>query len=170
MRFYLSWGAVIGWMVIIFYLSHQSGTASSDLSSNITEKIIRFLTIILPFDLAFQDIHSFIRKGAHFFAYFLLGILVYHALVESIQRFSRGKLCKKRNDSVGRISRYLSNICIALLISILYAISDEWHQRFIPGRSGEIKDVLIDTLGALTGISLYVFIQWIFVQRRISNN
>jgi VanZ family protein len=41
---------------------------------------------------------------------------------------------------------------LALLICILYAISDEIHQMFIPGRSGQVSDVLIDSTGGLVGI------------------
>ena len=40
---------------------------------------------------------------------------------------------------------------------MFYAITDEFHQYFIPGRSAEIRDVLIDSSGALTGI-LFVII------------
>ena len=162
MRFYLTWGAVIGWMILIFYLSHQPGTASSDLSSNITEQIIYFLTIISPLDLTFQDFQGFIRKGAHFFAYFVLGILTYHALLRSNLQNKREKFREKWRNSSRQKGAQFFNICIALLISVVYAISDEWHQTFIPGRSGEIRDVLIDTFGAFTGISLYVFSKSVF--------
>jgi VanZ family protein len=37
----------------------------------------------------------------------------------------------------------------------LYAASDEFHQLFVPGRSGEVKDVLIDSAGAVTGALLF---------------
>ena len=40
----------------------------------------------------------------------------------------------------------------ALTISLLYAISDEIHQLFVPGRAGQIRDVLIDFSGSLTGV------------------
>ena len=38
---------------------------------------------------------------------------------------------------------------------ILYACTDEIHQLFIQGRAGQLKDVLIDTIGSLTGIYIY---------------
>lgn len=43
-------------------------------------------------------------------------------------------------------------LCTALAFSVLYAISDEWHQSFVPGRTGSVVDVGIDALGAATGI------------------
>lgn len=50
-------------------------------------------------------------------------------------------------------------ILIPLIICLLYSISDEFHQLFIVGRSGEVRDVLIDTIGALTGIYGYYLIK-----------
>ena len=47
---------------------------------------------------------------------------------------------------------------IALLLSIMYACYDEYRQLSVPGRSGSIKDVFIDSLGALTGITLIFII------------
>ncbi len=46
----------------------------------------------------------------------------------------------------------------SLIFCILYAITDEIHQLFVPGRGTEVTDVLIDGIGALIGIGLYKFI------------
>lgn len=43
---------------------------------------------------------------------------------------------------------------IAFGLSLLFAVSDEWHQSFVPGRSGRLDDVITDTIGALVGLSL----------------
>lgn len=40
----------------------------------------------------------------------------------------------------------------AFVLAVLYAISDEWHQTFVPGRNGQALDVLIDAAGALAGL------------------
>jgi VanZ family protein len=42
-----------------------------------------------------------------------------------------------------------------LLVSVLYAFSDEWHQTFVPGREGTLRDVTIDAIGAV-GMSLWL--------------
>jgi VanZ family protein len=47
------------------------------------------------------------------------------------------------------------SILLALLLCILYAISDEVHQIFIPGRSGEIRDVIMDIVGSSVGVLGY---------------
>ena len=49
-------------------------------------------------------------------------------------------------------------LSLSLLVTFIYACSDEFHQLFIPGRSGQFKDVLIDTSGAL--IMLMIIFLW----------
>lgn len=73
----------------------------------------------------------FVRKLAHFFVYFVLGVLVYILL-------------KEFNVS--------SIIIYSFLLCYLYAVSDEIHQFFIPGRSMEFRDTIIDGCGAFLGI------------------
>lgn len=132
----IAWILVIFWMGVIFYLSHQPAGASSELSSGITQIVIHIIDSVIPFVQLQEDgWHFFIRKSAHFIAYFMLGILIIHAL------------------RVSGLYRY--QMIIAITISFLYAISDEVHQLFIPGRSGEVRDVLIDTLGATSGLLIY---------------
>jgi len=46
-------------------------------------------------------------------------------------------------------------ILFSLGICVLYAVSDEVHQLFVPGRGRQVRDVLIDSAGAIVGIGLY---------------
>lgn len=129
---------VILWMGVIFFFSHQPATESSELSSGITEAIVDVVNIIAPDNDLILDqggINFIIRKGAHFGVYLILGLLVYKGLIYS------------------NISKY-KVIFLALLICILYATSDEIHQLFIPGRSGQLSDVLLDSAGSLVGVLL----------------
>ncbi|UNC93967.1 VanZ family protein [Candidatus Contubernalis alkalaceticus] len=133
----LSWTAVIIWMGLIFYLSHQPAVESSRLSQGITEVIIQAVEKVFPnleFDL--RNLNHFVRKNAHFCAYLILGFLVVKALWISGAAGVKGMV-------------------LALVICVLYAVSDEVHQMFIPGRSGEVRDVFIDSVGAGIGIGLY---------------
>lgn len=137
----ISWLLVILWMGLIFYLSHQQAAQSSHLSTGITERIIAIIdrvTIGIEIDLA--ELNHIVRKNAHFFAYLILGILVINAL--------------KSNGIKGYKSFF-----IALLICIVYAISDEVHQLFVPGRAGQVKDVMIDSAGAIVGVSGYLALE-----------
>jgi VanZ family protein len=78
------------------------------------------------------------RKSAHFIAYLVLGFLVSHAMKNEA---STASSWKRRGAS--------------LLLCVAYAISDELHQIFVPGRGPLLKDVLIDGSGAALGIILY---------------
>ncbi|MTI80452.1 MAG: VanZ family protein [Firmicutes bacterium] len=136
----ISWAVVLIWMALIFNLSSQVAEQSNQLSTGITKVIVDTVEQVAP--KAEFDIESFnhmLRKNAHFFAYLVLGILVINAL--------------KRSGVVG-----FKGIILAFLICILYAISDEAHQMFVPGRGPGIRDVLIDSFGASVGIGVYLLI------------
>jgi VanZ family protein len=133
----LPWLLVILWMALIFYLSHQPATRSNGLSKGATEIIVETVEKIAPnVDINKRSFNNIIRKNAHFFAYLVLGTLVSNGL--------RGS----------GVAGYRS-IGLALLFCILYAISDELHQLFVPGRGGQVKDVIIDSAGAVVGILGY---------------
>jgi VanZ family protein len=124
-------------MALIFLLSNQVAEESKELSQGITEKIIQTVERVAPaaaeWDL--ERVNHFVRKNAHFFAYFVLGMLVWNAL---------------RVTGVRGLRRY----GLALLICVLYAISDEIHQAFVPGRGPQVRDVFIDSAGTLSGFIL----------------
>lgn len=78
------------------------------------------------------DITDFIlRKSAHFVEFFIFTILLFRALSNSFFKINR------------------KTIILSAVFSFLYVLSDEIHQLFVPGRSGNILDVGIDSLGIL---------------------
>ena len=79
-----------------------------------------------------------VRKAAHATEYAVLAILLF------------GALYKASDDDLPDKKR----CAVAWLIGSLYAITDELHQIFVPGRSCEIKDMCIDSCGALAGVFL----------------
>lgn len=88
-------------------------------------------------------IHRQLRKFAHFIIFLFLGTFLIHALTVSNVRGWKA-------------------VFIALFVSFLYAVSDELHQAFVPGRTPLVMDVLIDTAGATVGIVLYSFVNGLF--------
>ena len=127
------------WMGVIFYMSNQPATISSIHSGN-TISLISKLPLIgdIMEHLMSINIGEFIvRKSAHMFSYCLLAILLFMSVYE--------KDIKKA-------------IIVAFIGTFLYACSDEFHQLFIPGRSGEFRDVMIDSLGGTIGLILIRFI------------
>lgn len=121
---------LILWMGVIFYLSGEPATESSARSGEIIEAVRPFLSLF-----SVDNMTSFVRKSAHVVAYFILGILVYN--VVRAYNFTQSR-----------------TIAISMFFSLLYAVSDEIHQMFVPGRSGELRDVLLDTAAATLGIAL----------------
>ncbi|MDN5710195.1 MAG: VanZ family protein [Planococcus sp. (in: firmicutes)] len=137
----LAWLWPALWMVLIFMLSHQPAGVSGGISSEIVQQVFEAVASFIPVE--FETLHTLFRKSAHFLAYLVLGILFAQAL-------------EKNGMALGRAALW------AFALSALYAASDEFHQLFIPGRSGEIRDVLIDSAGAATGLVCY----WLFAKSK----
>ena len=134
---------VLLWMVIIFLLSNEEAVKSSKKSDGL---IIRSVELFTGKSLSVQEKEKVlkylvfpVRKCAHLSLYLILGILVISLLREYMVINIRV-------------------VILSLLISFLYACFDEIHQLFVPGRSGEVRDVLIDTLGACLGVSFYYLV------------
>lgn len=128
---------VVIWMIFIFYMSGKTGQESSGQSGKISLFITNLLEKVRQ-DPAqemqnLQDILELvIRKAAHMTEYAILFLLSYLAMVKISMSQSR-----------------FYNRSIAVLISLLYACSDEMHQLLVPGRSGRMIDVGIDMAGVL---------------------
>ncbi|MGL5754991.1 MAG: VanZ family protein [Paraclostridium sp.] len=135
----------ISWMIFIFYMSNQPASISSSQSGGFIGMLCNIPVIgIVIKDLMKIGIAEFlIRKSAHMFLYFVLAILIYNTM----------------NKDSG-IKTYL----LSLLLTALYACTDELHQLFVIGRSGELRDVLVDSTGALIGLVL------IFLINKLINN
>ncbi len=135
-RVLIAWILVIAWMSIIFYMSNQPG----DISSSQSGFVLKILTSIgIDLNSTFGEYASLIiRKSAHFLEYFILCMLNINLL----------KYYFPKNKA--RV--------LALVVTFLYASSDEIHQYFIPGREMAFRDVMIDTLGGVTAnIVEYVY-------------
>ncbi|MGV2939692.1 VanZ family protein [Mesobacillus sp. LC4] len=143
----LSWSAVILWCVLIFSMSAQPAAVSNGLSKGMTEVIIEHAEKVVPneeFNLG--SLNHIVRKNAHFFLYLILAILLTYAL---------------RQSGNNETSAY----GLAFLITVLYAMSDEFHQIYVPGRGAQFSDVLLDSAGALVGIVLYIIIRQVAIRQ-----
>ena len=128
----LNYVIVCGCALVIFILSNQPATVSSGQSGVIVGHLQQAMPGVSTALLTFL-----VRKSAHIIAYFVLGVLMYRALRVSIRRWP---------------ARTVAGL--ALLSCSLYAVTDEIHQLFVPGRSGELRDVMIDSIAALVGVGL----------------
>lgn len=141
-------GAVILWMVLIFVLSAQNAEKSSNLSSGLLHDLFAMFyphweQLSEAAQRARLDaVHTVFRKCGHFSEYAVLGIL--WMLNTRLGHWEKG-CCRGKQ----RFRIWLPFVCC-----LIYAATDEFHQLFVPGRSGEIRDVCIDFSGACTGILL----------------
>ncbi len=137
-------------MAMIYAFSAQSGNESSGLSQwFINTRIGQVLLLILP-KLSDNGETFDIRKYAHMAEFFLLSMVSFP--------FFRNLICRWKE---------LRIFLLDFLFCFLYACSDEWHQTFIPQRSGRFADVLIDCAGVLIGLLLHNLLRKI--QRRNQN-
>lgn len=139
---------LILWMILIFCFSNQKADDSSKLSDGV---IVKIASVFTKGDLTKNkkdeliDKYTFIiRKTAHFSIYLILGIL-------SINFLS--------SFDIRHIIAFSSLICF------IYACTDEFHQLFVIGRSCEVRDILIDTLGSFIGILIYSKIK-LYINKR----
>lgn len=154
------------WMGFIFYNSSQSGIESNNKSKSIINQIlydgdkdygVKNILIMSGgksettdyigdesgniayddyYNTYLQNINIILRKGAHLFEFLILAILV--AWVMGSYEI------KGRKASV-----------YVLFIVLLYAVSDEFHQLFVPGRTARVQDILIDFIGGIIGTVIF---------------
>ncbi|MDP5170555.1 MAG: VanZ family protein [Bacteroidia bacterium] len=139
---WLRWVLVIGWMILIFSLSHMNGSDSANGSFFLVEILI-WLGID-PAVMPLEMLSFLVRKSAHFTEYLLLAIF-------ALPLFSH------------YLGKHRAYWLAAWFFCVAYAASDEWHQTFVPGREGKWTDVLIDGAGAALGL-------WLIKRRRFNDS
>ena len=142
-------------MICIFRFSMEDSNESAFRSGQVTKFIIKMINRNYD-DLSpsrqreiLKSAGHIVRKIAHFTIYMTLGFL-------SSVSFGRRKLITLKS-------------LVVLVICFIYACSDEIHQYFVPGRGCELRDVMIDTSGAVVGILISMAVFALF-KKRDSNN
>ena len=145
----LLWTAVIGLMALIFAFSAQQGSASNGMTEAAVMPLAEMLaeagdgsknTVLMIYSI----IGTIVRKAAHLAEYALLSLLVHLLLI-----------------SYGQKRKWP-----AIVICVLYAVTDEMHQAFVPGRVGAAIDVVIDAVGVTAGVFIPDIIKRLLRNRR----
>lgn len=131
---------LIAIFVTIFGFSNQNSETSAGLSQKVTNFVVEFVPSIKNMpekekEEAEYRIEKVIRKIAHYSIYTLVGILLM-ALMSTYK------------------IKELDRIAISMIIGVIYAATDEIHQAFVPGRGPLVTDVILDSMGVLTGICI----------------
>lgn len=135
----IKWILVIGCMLSIFAMSHLDSVKSWYMTGKVLTTIEQTTDETSDLDYS-EEIQYYsaqesamliLRKSAHVIEYFVLFLLLFNALYKP--------------------SSLRNNMVIASVIAVVYAVLDEIHQLFVPGRSGTVLDVLTDSLGVFMG-------------------
>ena len=147
----ISWIIVIIWAIVIFVMSsmntNESNNSSKHVINNVVEKTVETtnglgITDKHPsknkMDQVIEKLNYPLRKAAHASEYFIFTILILIAL---------------KNSGVKGNKRFI----IALVICFIYACTDEYHQTFVNGRTGQFSYTLIDNFGGFVSCLMYTF-------------
>ena len=147
----ISWIIVLIWAIVIFIMSsmntNESNNSSKHVINNVVEKTVETtnglgITDKHPtenkMDQVIEKLNYPLRKAAHASEYFIFTILILIAL---------------KNSGVKGNKRFI----IALVICFIYACTDEYHQTFVNGRTGQFSNTLIDTFGGFVSCLMYTF-------------
>ena len=123
-------------MAVIFIHSAMPGLVTSSESNVIVNPIVDLTHSYDTFHITVV-----VRKSAHFIEFLVLGLCLMAVI---------GKSGKPK----------WKHVLIAWLIGTVYAVSDEIHQYFVPGRSAMVRDVCIDAAGVAVGVLILFIIMW----------
>ncbi len=125
------------WAGVIFYMSTKSFGAA--FTNRLLEQILVFFHVTVSHH-AFGLLEFGFRKLGHLTEYSIFAIFLYHAMGD------------------GHRSAWNPRKALAcILLAALYSLTDEFHQRFVPGRGPSIVDCGIDAIGATLGMGIVYF-------------
>lgn len=136
------------WMALIFRFSGQKAQVSGELSGSLSYRMAERATEWFSFGWGEEELSHYasvwehpLRKAAHMTEYAILAVLFL------------GNFFQYRHT-------YKRKFLLAWICAACYAATDEFHQLFVEGRSGQLKDVCIDSAGAFLGLcGVYVIIR-----------
>ena len=129
------WLPVLAWIALIF--SASSDKHSYEHSSRIIEPLLRWLFPHLS-ESHVHDLHELLRKCAHLTEYAVLALLLWRGVRKPLKNDPRAWDWREAR--------------LTLLMVMLYAATDEFHQQFVATRTSLVSDVFIDTAGGAAGL------------------
>ena len=141
---------VIIWMVVIFVMSGLPAEVSNEQSGVVVEIVKTVFNVSPEQPELLDNLTTIVRKCAHALEYFVLGILTLNVIRQFWSTTGKKGWAKYW---------YLAVICASI-----YAVTDEVHQIIVPGRSCELRDIVIDTVAASVGVGVVMLVRWILRQ------
>ena len=142
--------------IMIFSFSAVPAKASTKQSKGLTYNVIKLLNgnklSEKELEKLTKKVNPLVRKIAHFSIYMILAIFTY-MFIEELN-------IKSKSEK----ERLRKNIIYTCIFCIIYAVFDEIHQIYVPGRTGKVIDVIIDTLGSCMGIAILLLNNFIKIR------
>ena len=146
---------VLVWMTTVFIFSSQDGTQTLNTSGafiHAVESTVKnegaHVESNTNSNNNTDEIQLFVRKNAHYFLYLTGGIIL-------------SAFFYAQNKANRRYTLY------TIVTGIVYSMTDEFHQKFVQGRTSSIKDVGIDSLGVITGVVIFILIIYVLRRRKL---
>ena len=179
------------WMALIFFYSSRQADVSAEDSGRIGITLGRiFISDFEEWPEEEQQefaarIDHPVRKTAHAGEYAVLGFLAAGAcagtagsagtsrssgmagssgVAESAGTAESSGVAGRTGNGARR--KFRKEMFLPWFIAALYAASDEIHQLFVPGRSGQLSDVILDSAGALAGVAAFTVLCWLINRRK----
>ena len=179
------------WMALIFFYSSRQADVSAEDSGRIGITLGRiFISDFEEWPEEEQQefaarIDHPVRKTAHAGEYAVLGFLAAGAcagtagsagtsrssgmagssgVAESAGTAESSGVAGRTGNGAWR--KFRKEMFLPWFIAALYAASDEIHQLFVPGRSGQLSDVILDSAGALAGVAAFTVLCWLINRRK----
>ena len=147
---------IIIWCIVIFNFSSMNAADSGNKSKEVIKTVTTYTCAVgykmgllekMPAEDSIEwfatNMNTPFRKASHAFVYFVLATILMFAI--------------RKNTKIP----IWGAVLISFVVCFVYSLTDEFHQTFVTGRGGDIRDCLIDSAGALLAILIYVVIRWI---------
>ena len=164
--------AVVAWCAFIFVMSAFPADESTQMSMGFVYQIVQLLPGYNDMDPAGQialqeQVDHVVRKLAHFSEYAMLGLLALN-FARCVAKKKRGTTANTANAAAQPLVGSKRLLATTWALATCYAVTDEVHQIFVPGRSCMVTDVCIDSAGVVAGMLVFAAICAIAARRRIA--
>jgi len=132
----LTWGPAAAIMALIFRLSSESSFGGPGWITALAYRVLGDWAGLARFDPLLKMADDYASWGAHFVLYGALALALFWALRREWPTFAHP-------------------MWMAWLLAVLYGLSDELHQFFVPGRHADWRDIATDMAGAATALGLF---------------
>ena len=142
---------IITFVLMVFIFVHSA--MPGDVSGSESRFFAEILSSIIG--ISFQVAHFIVRKAAHFTEFAILGA----CLTVNFNDYKSKNEIIETDKTLTRNMVLRHPLIFAWIAGTLYACTDEFHQLFVEGRSGEIRDVCIDSAGVILGVAIAAIIK-----------